>query len=469
MLFVLLVFVVALFVAITAAWFSIIGLMAIFAGSAISIAVMAGGLEAAKLLTASWLYRNWDESPGALKYPLTAMTVILMIITSLGIFGFLSKAHIEQGAPVGNNIAKIERLDQRIAREQKIVDDATSVVLQLDDAVKTLIEYDRIRGPNGSIAVRESQKEERATLSATIDEAQDNIDKLTDEKFALQSEVRAFEVEVGPIKYVADIIYGPDAGKTAIESAVQWLIIIIIFVFDPLAILLLIAANYSLIDYGLKLRPKDEREKIRQKYSNKSGDETKPNGENPKEIRQQAQHVDDQEESSVSEADGLEKSGVVLDETESLDTSVSTSETGPLEHEGGLEKDTEAGTEAGESSEQDASESGESEVTNEGTITNQDDKPDSEWDGYDEQEAEERMNIIAQNGNDGLHYDEVEEPTEDVREKMRDAVERLKKKQEKPPVIGGGVVLSKTDDKVIDNQPRGIRGWLLSDKQHKED
>ena len=179
-----------------------------------------------------------------------------MLITSAGIFGYLSKSHIEQGAPVGNNVVKIERLDKRIVQEQKTIDDSQSVVLQLDNAVKTLTEYDRIRGADGAIAVRQSQKEERESLRALIDSAQVKIGKYEDERFELQSTVRAFEVEVGPIKYVADMIYGNHADAGALESAVRGLILIIIFVFDPLAVLLLIAANYSLIESGVKLHPK---------------------------------------------------------------------------------------------------------------------------------------------------------------------------------------------------------------------
>ena len=193
MIFAIIVLIIALAVAGTAAWFSIVGLMAIFASSPMSIAIMAGGLEAAKLVTASWLYRNWNGSPKILKYPLTGMVVILMIITSLGIFGFLSKSHIEQGAPVGTNIAKIERLDKKIAQEQKTVDDNQSVVLQLDNAVKTLQEYDRIRGPEGSIAVRLGQKDERASLKGLIDEAQTTIDTYEDENFTIQITLRALK------------------------------------------------------------------------------------------------------------------------------------------------------------------------------------------------------------------------------------------------------------------------------------
>lgn len=429
MLFVLLVFIISLFVAGTAAWFSILGLMAIFAGSAVSIAIMAGGLEAAKLLTASWLYRNWHDSPKMLKWPLTFMTVVLMIITSLGIFGFLSKAHIEQGAPVGNNVAKIERLEQRIAREQKVIDDATSVVLQLDEAVNTLIEYDRIRGPNGSIAVRESQKDERASLSSTINEAQTNIDTLTDEKFELENEVRAFEVEVGPIKYVADIIYGPDAGKSALESAVQWLIIIIIFVFDPLAVLLLIAANYSLIDYGIKLRPQDEKERIRKQYSTRFNSKDEEARENTEENQQQAQRSGPEEESLVKE---VNEHGSNLEITGDQDDDKNKKPT----PEGSVDSVIQEVDSKSQDTRNVENTSGEGERTDEEGKNSQ--EGDMTW---DEEESDRRMNVIAQNGNTGEHYDEVVLAEEDQ---------------------------AKSDDKVTDNNPRGIRGWLLTDKRNKE-
>lgn len=384
MAFAILVLIIALIVAAIAGWFSIVGLMAIFASSPYSIAVMAAGLEAAKLVTASWLYRNWDDAPGLLKWPLASMTVVLMLITSLGIFGFLSKSHIEQGAPVGTNIAKIERLDKRIIREQKTIDDAQSVVLQLDNAVATLQEYDRIRGPSGSIAVRNDQKEERASLKVTIDESQDEIDVYEDTKAELASKVRAFEVEVGPIKYVADMIYGANAGETALAAAVRWLIMIIIFVFDPLAILLLIAANYSLIEYGLKVHPRDKKRQI-------------------------------QEEKQESVSEEVPEKTFVEETFETLNTLVDKSEQKPH---------------------------------------------------WDEDKADERMNIIAQNGNDGLHYEEekIEEKPPEVNEVVviESSPEPESKEVEKVEE------LAKTDDKVVDNKPRtmsGISGWLLNDNK----
>ena len=153
--------IVAIAISGVAAWYSIVGLMAIFAAAAIPIAVMGGVLEVGKLLTASWLYQNWKTCPKLLKTYLTASVVVLMFITSMGIFGFLSKAHIDQTLVGGDNSLEIRAIDQQIEREQRRIKDAEMVITQLDKAVETLIEYDRIRGPEGAIAVRESQRMER--------------------------------------------------------------------------------------------------------------------------------------------------------------------------------------------------------------------------------------------------------------------------------------------------------------------
>jgi len=243
--FALLTLITALAIAGVAAWFSIVGLMAIFSGVAIPILIMGSVLEVGKLVTASWLYRNKDHASFLLKTYLTTAVIVLMFITSMGIFGFLSKAHLEQAQPTGNNLAKIERLDQRISREKIEIVDANKVTSQLDEAVNTLIDYDRIRGKDGSIAVRQLQKDERLALKTIINEAQDSIDALEDEKFELSSAVREFELEVGPIRYVAELLY--EDPKSNLETTVRWVIIILVSVFDPLAVLLLIAANNSLM------------------------------------------------------------------------------------------------------------------------------------------------------------------------------------------------------------------------------
>ena len=236
---------VALAISGVAAWYSIVGLMAIFAAAAIPIAIMGGVLEAGKLLTASWLYQNWNVVPRLLKYYLTVAVVVLMFITSMGIFGFLSKAHIDQTLSTGDNSLLIAQIDNKIQREQRRVDDAEKVIVQLDRAVQVLMDYDRIRGPEGAIAVRESQKEERRSLNDIIDSASSSIATLQRDKLELDSEQLKLEAEVGPIKYIAGLFY-EETNKSVLEEAVRYVILTIIFVFDPLAVLLIIAANISI-------------------------------------------------------------------------------------------------------------------------------------------------------------------------------------------------------------------------------
>ncbi len=242
---------VALAISGVAAWYSIVGLMAIFAAAAIPIAIMGGVLEVGKLLTASWLYQNWDRAPKLLKSYLTIAVVVLMFITSMGIFGFLSKAHIDQTISTGDNTLLISQIDNKIAREQKRVNDAEKVIGQLDEAVQTLMEYDRIRGKDGAIAVRESQKDERRNLNDIIDSASSTIARYQTEKLALDSEQLKLEAEVGPIKYIAGLFY-EETNKNVLEEAVRYVILTIIFVFDPLAVLLIIAANMSIRDVTSK-------------------------------------------------------------------------------------------------------------------------------------------------------------------------------------------------------------------------
>jgi len=235
----------ALSMATVAAVFAIYGIIAIFAGMPQFALVMGAVIELGKVVGISWLYRNWNE-PTKIKYAMTPLVLIAMLLTSMGIFGLLSKAHLEQTSPVANNEIQIERLDQQITREQSRITDAEQVISQLDQSVQALIDFDRIRGPDGAIAVRESQAEQRELLRQTIDTAQTELDGLEDQKLELSQQLRAIELEVGPIKYIAELIYNDGQDRT--EEAVRWVIIAFIFVFDPMAILLLMAANYTLVN-----------------------------------------------------------------------------------------------------------------------------------------------------------------------------------------------------------------------------
>jgi len=228
-----------------AAWYAIAGLIAIFAALPIPIMIMGGLLEVSKLIVASWLYRNWREIPMFMKTYFTTALIVLMMLTSMGIFGFLSKAHLDQTLDTGGNTLQIEIIDSKIAREQKRIDDANKVLFQLDEAVNVLIDYDRIRGKDGAIAVRESQKEERTELTQIVDSASDNIAELRQEKLVLDREQLALEAEVGPIRYIAALIYGDQLDSSLLEEAVRIVILMIVFVFDPLAVLMVIAANWG--------------------------------------------------------------------------------------------------------------------------------------------------------------------------------------------------------------------------------
>jgi hypothetical protein len=245
MFFIALLLLSALAVSTVAGYFSIVGLMAIFPAAAEPILAMGVVLEIAKLVTASWLYRYWSKTAFAMKTYFTLAVIILSVITSMGIFGFLSKAHLEHSVSTGDNTLQIARLDRRIETEQRRIADAETVLAQLDNTVQTLIDYDRIRGDDGAIATRENQAAEREQLNAAIDSAIASIDTLSEEKLVLDTEQLLIEVEVGPLLYVAEMIYG-DTEKETLDKTVRFVIILLILVFDPLAILLVVAANMSL-------------------------------------------------------------------------------------------------------------------------------------------------------------------------------------------------------------------------------
>ena len=239
--YVALLFLSALGVSAVAGYFSIVGLMAIFPAAAMSILAMGIVLEIAKLVTASWLYQNWNSANLLMKAYFVPAVAILSIITSMGIFGFLSKAHIDQGVESGDATAKIERLDKNIESNQREVERAQRT---LDSFDETLDRYTSLGFVTRGLDARKEQKEEREAMRNIIAKAEAENDKLYDQRAELSAEVRAFEVEVGPIKYIADLIY--EDGRENLEAAVRTVIIALVLVFDPLAILLVVAANMQL-------------------------------------------------------------------------------------------------------------------------------------------------------------------------------------------------------------------------------
>ena len=245
----ILTFLSAISISIIAAGYSIIGLATLFAGAVIPIIAMGSALEVGKLVAASWLYNNWNSDvPRLLKAYLFGAIIVLIFITSMGIFGFLSKAHLDQVKPTSGNNIKISVLNNQINQQQLIIDRSQKTLDQLDKALDVYIEKEFVtRG----LKERQKQEEERNTLNTAINNASDKIAELTNEKASLSLEQDKIEAEVGPIKYVAELIYGENA-QDNFDKAVRIVILILIFVFDPLAVLLLIAANISLRQWRMK-------------------------------------------------------------------------------------------------------------------------------------------------------------------------------------------------------------------------
>lgn len=237
---------IALMLSAVAAYYSIAGLVVLFAAAALPVMVMASTLEAAKVVATSWLYRNWKTAPVIIKYYLTVAIIILMIITSMGIFGFLSKAHIDQAVPAGQVMDKLALYDEKIKTEKDNIDAYRKSLKQMDDAVdQTLSRSEDEKGATKAAYLRRTQQKERAQLAADISKAQANIVSLQNERAPIASEVRKVTAEVGPLKYVAEMIYG-SADQDILERAVRWVIVLIVTVFDPMAIILLVAANHSM-------------------------------------------------------------------------------------------------------------------------------------------------------------------------------------------------------------------------------
>ena len=243
-----LLFITAVILSGIAAYYSVIGLIAIFSAAALPVAIMGGSLEAAKLVVASWLYRYWKNIPILMRTYFTAALVILMLITSMGIFGFLSKAHSDQSLVSGDVLARLAIYDEKIKTAKDNIEANRKQLKQMDEAVDQIMARSTTEGgADKANSVRKSQAKDRATLSKDIEANQKLIAKLNDEAAPIRAEVRKVEAEVGPLKYIAAMIYGDNPDENMLERSVRWLIILLICVFDPLAVLMLIAANLTQI------------------------------------------------------------------------------------------------------------------------------------------------------------------------------------------------------------------------------
>lgn len=239
---------VALSISTVAAYYSIVGLTAIFAAAVIPIIIMGSILEVGKIVTTVWLRKYWHRCGFLLKTYLTSAVIVLAILTSMGIFGFLSKAHIEQNVPTSDISAQVSLFDEKIKTQRDNIEIARKALSQMDDQVNQLL----VRGTDAqnaerAVQIRRQQARERTQLQREIATAQAEIQKLNEERAPLASQLRKVEAEVGPIKYIASLIYGDSIDQNMLEKAVRWVIIIIVIVFDPLAIALVLAANNSKI------------------------------------------------------------------------------------------------------------------------------------------------------------------------------------------------------------------------------
>jgi len=237
---------VALSLSAVAAWYSIQGLMAIFAAALIPIMIMGGSLELAKIVTTVWLHRYWDRCGWVMKLYLIPAVVALALLTSMGIFGFLSKAHSDQNLISGDAAARVELVDERIRISQENIAMNQRAIEQMNSQVDQLLgRTDDDRGANRAIQVRRQQATERNRLLQEIAAEQAEIAQLNEEVAPIRAEIRKIEAEVGPIKYIAAMIYGDNPDTNLLERAVRWMIVLIVLVFDPLALMLMIAAQGS--------------------------------------------------------------------------------------------------------------------------------------------------------------------------------------------------------------------------------
>jgi hypothetical protein len=242
-----LLFVVALSLSAVAAWYAVAGLVAIFAAATVPIVIMGSLLEASKLVVASWLYRSWKQIPLLMKSYFTVALVVLMLLTSMGIFGFLSKAHLDQAIPTGDVSAKLALIDEKIKTEKENINANRKELSQLDAQVdQTISRTTEASGAERAISIRRNQQKDRNRILNEIGAAQTKIAKLNEERAPIAAEVRKVEAEVGPIKYIAALIYDDSTDTDTLERAVRIVTIMIVLVFDPLAVLLLVAANWQL-------------------------------------------------------------------------------------------------------------------------------------------------------------------------------------------------------------------------------
>ena len=248
MIFAIMILLTALLLSGVAAVYSVTGLIAIFPGSVWAIIIMGGTLEVSKITATVWLHKYWDRATLQFKLYLVPAIVVLMLITSMGIFGYLSAAHLSQSVPAGDITAQLQILDEKISTEHNNIDANKKALQQMDAQVDQLLgRTTDDKGATKAAQLRKSQLSERASLQSDISTAQKNIVAIQAERAPLAAQSRKATADVGPVLYIAALIYGDNPDANLLERAVRWIIILLVFVFDPLAIVLILAADQTFI------------------------------------------------------------------------------------------------------------------------------------------------------------------------------------------------------------------------------
>jgi hypothetical protein len=238
---------VALMISVVAEFYSIVGLTAIFSAAFWPVVIMGACLGVGKVTAAVWLKINWERANWTYKLYLVPAVAFLMLLTSMGIFGFLSKAHSDQSMVSGDSMAKVAIYDEKIKTEKENIDANRKALKQMDEAVDQVMgRSSDEKGAEKAVAIRRAQQKERGRLAQDIAEAQKRIATISEERAPLAAEFRKVEAEVGPIKYIAALVYEDNPDANVLEKAVRLVIILIVAVFDPLALVLILAAQQSL-------------------------------------------------------------------------------------------------------------------------------------------------------------------------------------------------------------------------------
>ena len=256
------------------AYFSVTGIRIIFSGAILGATLMGASLEFAKITATVWLYAWWRKSSRLLKYYLIFAITVLILVSSIGIYGYLAKAYVGQRNPGQEIMNRIERIDQSIAREENAISQADGALKQLDVVIDRLFELDYL---GYGIDKRNEQKPEREALKNTILEAENEISILLDKRFTLKNQFDDFSVDVGPIEYIAVLLYGEDNAESNFDNAVRVLIVLLVLVFDPFAVLLMVCGNVA-VD---KSRDRKKRSYVRKKVVHRAKKKSKKKNEPP--------------------------------------------------------------------------------------------------------------------------------------------------------------------------------------------